>query len=87
VVVEAADVDPGDLLVHDAHALDPSTAFALSRLSDATTLARSPIGVFRDVKRPAYDRQVNEQLVAARAGRGAGELGSLLAGSDTWVID
>ena len=55
------------MLVHDAHAEDPSTAFALSRLADITTLDHSPIGVFRDIKRAAYDRQVNDQLAAARA--------------------
>ena len=40
------------LLVHDAHDPDPSTAFALSRLSQPGTLANTPIGVFRDVDRP-----------------------------------
>ncbi len=40
-VVETADVDPADLVVHDAHADDPSHAFDLSRLAD-TSLARTP---------------------------------------------
>src|SRR6201994_3931285 len=48
-VVEVADVDESDLLVHDAHAEDPSTAFALSRLTDAGVLHQSPIGIFRQV--------------------------------------
>ena len=85
-VVDVADVDPATLLVHDAHAQDPSTAFALSRLADITTLDRSPIGVFRDIQRPAYDRQVNDQLAQTRTSRGEGDLATLLAGQDTWVI-
>ena len=54
--------------------------------ADITTLDHSPIGVFRDIKRPAYDKQVNDQLATARAKHGVGDLGSLLAGRDTWVI-
>ena len=49
------------LVVHDAHADDPSHAFALSRLADHT-LARTPIGVFRDVDRPVYDDLMPDQL-------------------------
>ncbi len=86
-VVDVADVDPQSLLVHDAHAEDPSTAFALSRLADITSLDHSPIGVFRDIRRPAYDRQVNQQLADEKARRGAGDLATLLAGQDTWSID
>src|SRR5689334_8446934 len=47
--VEVADANVADLLVHDAHNPDPSTAFALSRLTDAGVLHRAPIGIFRDV--------------------------------------
>src|SRR5450432_4200159 len=43
--------DPA-VLVHDAHDDDPSLAFALSRIT-RPNLAMTPIGVFRDVARPA----------------------------------
>ncbi|MGH8889857.1 MAG: 2-oxoacid:ferredoxin oxidoreductase subunit beta, partial [Acidothermaceae bacterium] len=47
--LEVCDVrDPG-VLVHDAHADDPSVAFALSRLA-GRDLSTTPIGVFRDVE-------------------------------------
>jgi 2-oxoglutarate/2-oxoacid ferredoxin oxidoreductase subunit beta len=85
-VVDVADVDEAALLVHDANAQEPSTAFALSRLADITSLNHSAIGVFRDVDRPAYDQQVNDQMAAAVKERGEGDLASLLAGQDTWVI-
>jgi 2-oxoglutarate ferredoxin oxidoreductase subunit beta len=76
----------GDCLwVHDAHAVEPSTAFALSRLADFTTLEHTAIGVFRDVHRPVYDQLLAGQLEAARAS-GTGDLATLLRGRDTWTI-
>ncbi|HSK27175.1 MAG TPA: 2-oxoacid:ferredoxin oxidoreductase subunit beta [Jiangellales bacterium] len=80
----AAD-DPG-VLVHDAHADDPSQAFALSRLADPGSLARTPLGVFRSVERPTYDDLMTGQLEQAVATQGAGDLGELLRGRDTWDV-
>ncbi|MFC6237149.1 2-oxoacid:ferredoxin oxidoreductase subunit beta [Longivirga aurantiaca] len=84
-VADVAEVGLDAILVHDAHRPDPSTAFALSRLSDSMTLANTPIGVFRDVPRASYDSMFQAQLATAKAG-GSADLGSLLAGSDTWEI-
>ncbi|KIF02461.1 2-oxoacid:ferredoxin oxidoreductase subunit beta, partial [Streptomyces sp. RSD-27] len=50
------------ILVHDAHAPTPTTAFALSRLADPDTLHHTPIGVFRTTRRPVYDTLMAEQL-------------------------
>jgi 2-oxoglutarate ferredoxin oxidoreductase subunit beta len=77
--------EPADLLVHDAHADEPSHAFDLSRLPDLS-LARTPIGVFRDVQRPIYDVLMRDQLARSRETQGEGDLGSLLAGADTWTV-
>jgi 2-oxoglutarate ferredoxin oxidoreductase subunit beta len=85
-LVDVAEVGEDALLVHDAHAHDPSTAFALSRLSHPETLADTPIGIFRDVVRPSYDRLMGEQIEKAVAAKGPGDLGQLIAGSDTWTI-
>ena len=71
--------------MHDAHAAEPSTAFALSRLADFNTLENTAIGIFRDVQRPVYDRLLAEQIERATAG-GGGDLAALLAGNDTWTI-
>jgi 2-oxoglutarate ferredoxin oxidoreductase subunit beta len=86
--VEVAEADGADLLVHDAHNPDPSTAFALSRLTDAGVLHRAPIGIFRDVQRPTYDDQAREQIVTARQGQADPQLAlaGLISGSDTWTI-
>ena len=45
-----------------------------------------PIGVFRDVERPVYDRLLDEQLTRARDEQGEGDLGELLHAGDTWTI-
>src|SRR5580700_7822171 len=82
---QAAGADPDSLLVHDAHASDPSYAFALSRL-DSSDFAHTPIGVFRQVPRDSYDEMMAAQLADARARHGDGDLAALLAGPDTWQV-
>ncbi len=85
-VAEVAEVGEEAIIRHDSHAKDPGLAFALSRLSNPRTLANTPIGVFRDVHRPSYDRLVREQIAEVVATKGAGDLQSLLNGSDTWNV-
>jgi 2-oxoglutarate ferredoxin oxidoreductase subunit beta len=84
-VVDVADVGEDALLVHDAHAADPSYAFALSRL-DNRDFSHTPIGLFRQVPRDSYDGLMAGQIDAARAQQGTGDLAALLAGGDTWQI-
>ena len=83
--VDATTEDESSLLVHDAHAADPSYAFALSRL-DTSDFAHSPIGILRSVERPSYDDLMNEQIAVARERQGEGDLAALLAGGDTWHV-
>jgi 2-oxoglutarate/2-oxoacid ferredoxin oxidoreductase subunit beta len=78
----------GTPLVHDATVDDPAYAFALSRLS-GSDLNTTPIGVFRNVKRPTYDNLVQKQLQDAQAkAKGTQEqmLSDLLNAGDTWTI-
>jgi 2-oxoglutarate ferredoxin oxidoreductase subunit beta len=82
---DVAEADAGSLLVHDAHAEDPSYAFALSRL-DRSDFAHTPIGVFRSVERPTYDDKMAGQITAVRDRQGDGDLAALLAGGDTWQV-
>jgi 2-oxoglutarate ferredoxin oxidoreductase subunit beta len=93
--VEVVAIGTGDgqvgadaLLVHDAHNPDPSTAFALSRLTDGGVLHQAPIGIFRDVERATYDDRARAQLTTAQQGQDDPQLAlaSLIAGSDTWTI-
>jgi 2-oxoglutarate/2-oxoacid ferredoxin oxidoreductase subunit beta len=85
-VVRVADVDPAEIVVHDARNPDPSQAFALSRL-DSPTFEHTPIGVFRQVERPSYDEQMRAQLAEAVTRQGPGDLTELLTSGDTWRID
>jgi 2-oxoglutarate/2-oxoacid ferredoxin oxidoreductase subunit beta len=83
--VDTASADPDALLTHDAHAADPSYAFALSRL-DSADFAHTPIGVFRQAPRPTYDDLMSAQIETAREQHGDGDLSALLAGGDTWQV-
>jgi 2-oxoglutarate ferredoxin oxidoreductase subunit beta len=82
-LVDGAAVD--ELLVHDEHQESASLASALARLSH-TPHGPTPIGVFRDVDRPVYDRLMEEQLETARSEQGEGDLAQLLHAGDTWTI-
>ncbi|WP_344078675.1 thiamine pyrophosphate-dependent enzyme, partial [Streptomyces crystallinus] len=85
-IVDVTPANEAGILVHDAHAVSPTTAFALSRLADPDTLHHTPIGVLRSVDRPVYDTQMADQLDQAIEQRGKGDLGALLTGNDTWTV-
>jgi 2-oxoglutarate ferredoxin oxidoreductase subunit beta len=90
VVTVTPDNEAG-ILVHDAHAPSPATAFALSRLADPTGhdktgLHHTPIGVLRNTDRPVYDTAMAEQLDTAIEQNGEGDLATLLTGTDTWTV-
>ncbi|WP_139982852.1 2-oxoacid:ferredoxin oxidoreductase subunit beta [Nocardioides litoris] len=88
-VVDVADVGVDALLVHDAHAEDPSTAFAISRLTANDYLHQAPIGIFRQVVRSTYDDQARAQIDAAQRavdGDPTDRLAALVNGGDTWTV-
>ncbi|NHA00744.1 2-oxoacid:ferredoxin oxidoreductase subunit beta [Nocardioides sp. W3-2-3] len=89
-VADTASVAAEAIIVHDAANPDPSTAFAISRLTDAGYLNRSPIGIFRQVERPTYDDQARAQVADAAAkvsGSAEDRLTALINAGDTWTID
>jgi len=88
-VVEVADVGEDAILVHDSRADDPTTAFAISRLTDSGYLYRAPIGIFRQVERPTYDDLARDQIDTAREqspGETEDRLTALINGPDTWTV-
>jgi 2-oxoglutarate ferredoxin oxidoreductase subunit beta len=85
-VVDSASVDPAAILVHDETRPDPAVAFALSRLSHGP-YGPTPLGIFRNVERLAYDAAVNAQLDEAKARLGVGDLDSLIKSHGTWTVD
>jgi 2-oxoglutarate/2-oxoacid ferredoxin oxidoreductase subunit beta len=84
-VVPLDSVQESEIVVHNANTLDPSYAFALSRLS-GSELVHVPIGVFRDVERAEYGGLVNNQIAEAISSQGAGDLAKLLSSGDTWEV-
>ncbi len=81
-IVSLDQVDPSQLLVHDE--TNPGMAYILSRLGPRFP---TPIGVFRAVKRLAYDEGVNAQVESARKRLGPGDLEAVLNRGDTWVVE
>jgi 2-oxoglutarate/2-oxoacid ferredoxin oxidoreductase subunit beta len=84
-IADVAEVGEDALLIHDAHDPNPSQAFALAHLAERPS-GPTPVGVFRDVERPAYGESNADELAAAREGLGPDELDSLLRSGDTWTV-
>ncbi|MDT0200709.1 2-oxoacid:ferredoxin oxidoreductase subunit beta [Nocardioides sp. AE5] len=88
-VTQTATAGIENILVHDAHNPDPSTAFAISRLTDSGYLNQTPIGIFRQVERPSYDHEARQQIATAQASTTTSptqRLEALINGGDTWTV-
>jgi 2-oxoglutarate ferredoxin oxidoreductase subunit beta len=84
-LVEVADVDESDLLVHDEHRDNPGLAFQLTRLSRGP-FEPTPIGVFRDVERAEYGAEMARQIEETTARKGPGDLRDLLRSGSSWTV-
>jgi 2-oxoglutarate ferredoxin oxidoreductase subunit beta len=84
VVLLGGEITEDDLLVHDAHAENPTLAWMLSRMEPPHFPV--PIGVFRAVEKPTYAELMHQQIRTARARRGPGDLSQLYRDADTWEI-
>jgi 2-oxoglutarate ferredoxin oxidoreductase subunit beta len=78
-------VTEADLLVHDEAATEPYLALMLSRMSWPDYPV--PVGVLRSVARPTHDQLLEDQLTAAVAKSGQGDLARVLSGGETWTVD
>ena len=76
---------PADLLIHSPRQLGSTYAEFLARM--APPRFPIPMGVFRAVERPTYDRLVNDQVEAAMAAQGPGDLEQLWNSGDTWTVE
>jgi 2-oxoglutarate ferredoxin oxidoreductase subunit beta len=85
--LEVVEFDPqrpaADLLVHDVDEPDATIAYILARMNPPDFPL--PIGIFREVELPTFDRLVHDQIDAA-VKRGAGDLEKLIRGPETWEI-
>ncbi|MDQ3755270.1 MAG: 2-oxoacid:ferredoxin oxidoreductase subunit beta [Acidobacteriota bacterium] len=80
-----AGLTENDLLVHDIHLKDPSVAFMLARMEYPDF--PQPIGIFRAVERATYEDMLVDQIDAAIAKTGPGNLEKLINSGDTWVVE
>ncbi|HEY2771127.1 MAG TPA: 2-oxoacid:ferredoxin oxidoreductase subunit beta [Solirubrobacteraceae bacterium] len=80
-IVDVAEVGEQALLVHDPTRRDSGLAFSLARLAEDPT-GPTPIGIFRDVKRPVYGR--GGRVPDAPASED--QLAELLEGADSWTV-
>jgi 2-oxoglutarate/2-oxoacid ferredoxin oxidoreductase subunit beta len=85
VTVGEGGVTEKDVLVHDAKREDPTMAFMLANLALKPGFP-TPIGVFRDVKRPTAEDLTWDMINAAKSAKGDVDVTKLLAGKDTWQI-
>ncbi len=84
-LVEVADVNESELLVHDEHRENPGLAFQLSRLSRGP-FEPTPIGVFRDVQRAEYGAEMSRQVEETTVRKGPGNLQDLLRSGSSWTV-
>jgi 2-oxoglutarate ferredoxin oxidoreductase subunit beta len=84
VVALDGSVAHDDLLFHDERAQNSQLAFLLSRLRHPEF--PEPIGVFRDVDRPTYEKMLNQQVADAINQSQPGSLDSLFSAGDTWTV-
>jgi 2-oxoglutarate ferredoxin oxidoreductase subunit beta len=78
-------ITENDLLVHDIYLNDPSVAFMLARMEQPDF--PQPVGIFRAVERPTYEEMMDEQIDAAIAKTGPGNLEKLMNSGETWVVE
>jgi 2-oxoglutarate ferredoxin oxidoreductase subunit beta len=82
---EVASTPQDRVVVHDATREDPTLAFSLAHLATGPTMP-TPIGVFRDVRRPVYGDAMDAQIEQATERLGRGDLKGLLHAGDTWQV-
>jgi 2-oxoglutarate ferredoxin oxidoreductase subunit beta len=77
-----------DLLVHDIYLQDPSVAFMLARMEyrEGSEFPQ-PVGIFRAVERATYEDMMTDQIEAAVAKQGPGNLEKLIHSGDTWTVE
>lgn len=84
-VVNVDDVGIDSIAVHNESDPSPTVAFALSELAKDR---QSPtvFGVLRAVDVAEYSQSINDQVVAANAAKGPGDLSELLRSGATWEV-
>ncbi len=83
-IAPVAEVDPSQIMIHDAKSKSPAVATLLSSFIDEGL--PNPLGIIRQVEAPVYDQLVETQIDEVKAMVGEGDINQLLAGGDTWAV-
>jgi 2-oxoglutarate ferredoxin oxidoreductase subunit beta len=78
-------ITEADILVHDINLKDPSVAFMLARMEQPDF--PQPVGIFRAVERTTYEDLMVDQIDAAIAKSGPGNLDKLIHSGETWTVE
>ncbi|PCI24977.1 MAG: 2-oxoacid:ferredoxin oxidoreductase subunit beta [SAR324 cluster bacterium] len=84
-VVNVADVDASEILVHDENSSSQGQSYFLAQMSEGKF--PMPMGVIRQVEEPTYDGAYTEQIAEITAKQGQGDLQELLDSGDTWTVE
>ncbi len=82
-IVSLDTVEEKDLLVHNETA-SPSLAYLLSQMRYPQL--PEPMGIFRCVEPPSYEKQIHDQVETAIGLKGKGDLHKLYYAIDTWEV-
>ena len=74
-----------DVWVHNEFEESPARAMILANFADMENMP-TPIGVFRQIIKPTYDAEVQEQINGIKAKKGEGDLQKLLFSGNTWEV-
>jgi len=74
-----------DLWVHDEFDENPIRAFILAHMTDHPDLP-TPLGVFREVKHPTLEENIQKQIEHVTQMKGEGDLEKLLFSGNTWMV-
>ncbi len=83
VNITSGSYSASDMLVHNEQ--DSTLAFILANMIHNPALPR-PMGVFLAETRTTYEDAMQQQIAAAKAKKGDGDLQKLLEGDETWTI-
>jgi 2-oxoglutarate ferredoxin oxidoreductase subunit beta len=75
-----------DVLVHDEFDDSPIRSILLAHLEDYAGMP-TPMGVFKQILKPTYDRGIEEQINEVIKKKGEGDLEQVLFSGNTWAVN
>lgn len=86
VNINAGNYSINDLLVHNEFDASVVLAYLLGQMSNHSDFP-TPIGVFRQLIKPTYNSEMENQIMAIKEKKGEGDLEKLLFSGNTWEVN